>query len=75
MIYYAQNETMGEVGAAWNVRRETFGKKYISCGIQHTNISARKVYANLCQRKDAKIRLLPCYGTRVARRGLPRLPH
>jgi len=45
---------MGEVGAAWNMTGETSGKKYISTTFEHPNISARKVYANLGQRKGAK---------------------
>ena len=47
-------DTMGEVGAAWNMTGETSGKKYISTTFEHPNISARKVYANLGQRKGAK---------------------
>lgn len=47
-------DTMGEVGAAWTMTGETSGKTYISTTFEHPNISARKVYANLGQRKGAK---------------------
>lgn len=38
---------------------ETSGKIYISCGFEHPNISARKVYANLDPRKGAKDKNYP----------------
>jgi len=47
-------DTMGEVGAAWNMASETTGKEYRPASFEHPNISARKVYANLGRRKDAK---------------------
>ncbi len=47
-------DTMGELGAAWNMTGEVSGKTYISTTFEHPNISARKVYANLGQRKHAK---------------------
>ena len=47
-------DTMGEVGAAWHMTGEVSGKKYISTTFEHPNISRRKVYANLGQRKGAK---------------------
>ena len=45
---------MGEAGAVWNMTGETSDKEFRAATIEHPNISARKVYANLGQRMGAK---------------------